>query len=459
MANMFRKKMGVDRAIAYTFAARVCGIIGSTGTVLLIVHFLSKIQQGYYYTLISLINLQIIFELGFSFIVLQLAAHEAVHLTFHSDGRIEGNPASVARLVAIFHKTIRWYFLASVIMGVTLLPAGILFFHETTSGTSSMWLWPWTVAAIATVILFFLNPFCSFLEGCGQVRQVSGMRFAQAFLGIFAAWTCMILGHGLFAPAFVVVGNGVAATAFLFTRRKVLFRLIGEQALDDVLSWRTEVWSFQWKIAVTWLCSYFTVQVLTPVLFASRGAVEAGRLGMSLSIAAYMWSLVFAWMSTKATPFGQLIAKKNYRALDDLFFRTLWQSLSILTGLVVLCLGGILAIQWLAPVLAVRMVSPPLFVLLLLTAVSTLIVQSEAIYLRAHKEEPLLWQALAVALLTSAGAYLVSPHWGVAGTCIVYFVCSGIIGAVSATFIFRTKRRSREQSALMEAPLSMEAVS
>ena len=72
----------MDGAIAYIFAARVCMILGSTGTVLLIVHFLSKIEQGYYYTLLSLVNLQIIFELGFSFVILQLAAHEAVHLRF-----------------------------------------------------------------------------------------------------------------------------------------------------------------------------------------------------------------------------------------------------------------------------------------------------------------------------------------------------------------------------------------
>jgi len=99
-----------------------------------------------------------------------------------------------------------------------------------------------------------------------------------------------------------------------------------------------------------------------------------------------------------------------------------------------------------------------MFTLLLLGAVGNLIVQSEAIYLRAHKEEPLLWQAVIVAVLTSAGAYFAAPRWGITGTCIVYFICTGVVGTVSATAIFRARRRSRKLQALAPATLSMETV-
>jgi Na+-driven multidrug efflux pump len=269
----------------------------------------------------------------------------------------------------------------------------------------------------------------------------------------------MVLGKGLYAPGLVVVGNVVAVLIFLWRRRVILFGLLRTKYDPAVLNWRTEVWSFQWKMAVTWLCSYFTVQVLTPVLFASRGPVEAGRMGMSLSISAYTWNLVFAWMSTKATPFGQMIAKKDYAALDQLFFHTLRVSLGVVGAIVTACMAGLLAIQRLFPSLASRMVSPQLFVLLLITAVSTLIVQSEAIYLRAHKEEPLLWQAIAVAVLTSIGAYYAAPRWGITGTCVVYFFCTGVVGVISATVIFRAKRRSREQSVPVNQPLPLEVAS
>ena len=445
LAEIMRRRLGMDRAIAYSFAAKLCMIVGSTGTVLLIVRFLSKVEQGYYYTLLSLISLQIVFELGFSFVILQLAAHEAAHLHFHLDGRIEGAALSLSRLAAICRKTVRWYLLVGIVMLCILLSTGILFFSRTAPNQSSVWLGPWVAAVFMTVILFVLNPFASFLEGCGQVRQVAGMRLFQAIAAMVFAWGAFLLGKGLYSPAAVNAGQSIVALAFLFSRKKLFHRLFRLPTSPDLLSWREEVWSFQWKIAITWLCSYFTAYVLIPILFASRGPVEAGRMGMSLSIATYTWQLVFTWMSTKAAPFGRFVAAKNYVILDELFFKTLYVSLSVVGIFVASCLTGIIAIQKFFPNLAARMVSPWMFGFLLLGAVGNLIVQSEAIYLRAHKEEPLLWQAISVAVLTSAGAYFVAPRWGISGTCIVYFISTGVIGVTSATLIFSARRRSRDQ--------------
>jgi len=47
-----------------------------------IARFLTPSEQGYYYTFNSLVALQIVFELGFSFVILQLAAHERAQLSF-----------------------------------------------------------------------------------------------------------------------------------------------------------------------------------------------------------------------------------------------------------------------------------------------------------------------------------------------------------------------------------------
>src|SRR6266436_1522872 len=122
--------LGLDRAIAFTALARGIQILGSTGTVLLIVRFLSPVEQGYYYTLLSLVSLQVVFELGFSFVILQMAAHECAHLTVHTDGRIEGDTVANARLDSILQKTFRWYLAAAAILCVSLLPAGVFFFSR-----------------------------------------------------------------------------------------------------------------------------------------------------------------------------------------------------------------------------------------------------------------------------------------------------------------------------------------
>ena len=439
-----KRHTGLDRAIAYTVMARGLQIVGSTGTVLLIVRFLTPVEQGYYYTLLSLVALQTIFELGFSFVILQMAAHESVHLTFHPDGRIEGDPVAHARLASVLQKAVRWYLGAGMALMVVLLPLGIFFFskHAQTAGEVA-WQGPWMFAVIATAVMFTLDPLFSFLEGCGEVRQVAGMRFRQGIAAIVMPWSALIVGHGLYAPGAVNTGYALVGMTFLWSRRKLLMNLLRHRTGGNGIKWRTEVWSFQWQIAVSYLCAYFTTQVLTPILFAYRGPVEAGRMGMSMSIAGYLWVVVLAWMSTKASPFGQLIARGEFETLDRTFFRTLKQSLALLAGLVAVCMAGVIAVQYVYPKLAARMVSPQLFVLLLLTAMSVFVVQSMAIYLRAHKSEPFLWQSVMVAALTCGSALVLVPHWGMMGATTTYFLCTGVVGLIAAGTIFQVKRRAR----------------
>jgi hypothetical protein len=74
-------RLGIDHAIGFTILARVWSSAAGLVTVGLIARFLSPAEQGYYYTFGSLIALQIVFELGFSFVILQLATHERAHLT------------------------------------------------------------------------------------------------------------------------------------------------------------------------------------------------------------------------------------------------------------------------------------------------------------------------------------------------------------------------------------------
>jgi hypothetical protein len=433
-----RRFTGLDRAIAYTVLARMFQIAGSAGTVLLIVRFLTPVEQGYYYTLLSLVALQTVFELGFSFVILQLAAHETVHLRLNSDGCFEGDRVAHRRLAAVLQKTARWYLLAGAVMLATLLPAGFVFFStHARVGQAVQWHGPWTFAVIATVALFMLNPALSFLEGCGQVRQVAGMRFAQGIMAMVVPWSVLIAHCGLWSPGAVNAGYSLIALAFLWSRRQVLLPLLRHPGASKAIVWRAEIWPFQWRLGVSFLCSWFTAQVFTPVLFAFHGPVEAGRMGMSMSIAGYLWAVVLPWMSTKATPFGNLIARGEFQTLDTLFVRTLKQSLTLVAASAALCMAGIEALQHAAPRLAARMLPPHLFALLLVAAVSVFVVQSLAVYLRAHKREPFLWQSLLVAGLTSSGALLLVPRWGLPGAALTYFVCAGVVGLVSAWAIFQ----------------------
>jgi hypothetical protein len=449
------RALGLDGAVAYTFLARIVNIVGSTGTVLLIVRFLSPVEQGYYYTLLSLVSLQLVFELGFSFVIQQLAAHECIHLEIKADGSVTGDPVAHARLASALRLSLRWYTLAAAAMGLILAPLGMYFFsrHAASGIAQVAWLGPWLAAILSSAVGLWCTPFYSFLEGCGYVRAVAAMRLRQSIAASALAWTALLLHHGLYAPALVIVGYIGAGLFFLCSHRRLLAGLLRHPAREAAICWNREIWPFQWRIAVSWMCSYFTVQIFIPILFALRGPVDAGQMGMSLSITGYMTILALAWSSTKTTPFGRMIARREFEGLDFLFRRTLRQSLTVFAVMALAAYGVAALLPEVAPRLAARMVSPQLFAVLVLAAGANCVVQSLATLLRSFKREPFLAQSLVVASLTLALAGMTAPRWGNAGAAFSYFVATAVVGLPFAWAIFvRARRGYLTMSALALQP-------
>src|SRR6202451_4228990 len=89
--HWIREVLGLDRAVGFTVLARFWSSAAGLVTVALIARFLSPAQQGYYYTFGSLVALQIVFELGFSYVILQLASHERGEVSISSDYEINGD--------------------------------------------------------------------------------------------------------------------------------------------------------------------------------------------------------------------------------------------------------------------------------------------------------------------------------------------------------------------------------
>ena len=444
--------LGLDSAVAYTLMSRVLNILSSTGTVLLILHFFSPMEQGYYYTLLSLVSLQMIFELGFSFVILQLAAHESAHLEFDPDGGIKGDAVAHGRLASVLQLTARWYLGAAVGLAAILLPLGMAFFaRQEAQGTANpamhvAWFGPWAAAVVAVALSFLMTPLYSFLEGANHVREVARARMHQAAVGLGMSWGAIASGHGLYAPAMVNFGVAGVGAALLISRRKLLLGLMRFAVGPHAVSWRAEVWPFQWKIAVSWLASYLTLQIFTPILFAFRGPLEAGRMGLSLSIVTYIPFLALCWITPKAAPFGRLVTLGRLGELDAMFFRALRQALALASTIAAVCLLVVVVVQSLLPKIGQRMEPAGIFVLLAAAAVSSFVVQGMAVYLRSFKREPYLAQSTGTAVLTTTLALLTARRWGAPAIAVDYFLVSGVIGLAWAVGIFlRFRERGSER--------------
>jgi hypothetical protein len=442
MRQWFRHSLGVDRAIFFTILARVWSSTAGLITVSLIARYLSPAEQGYYYTFGSLVALQIVFELGFSLVILQMASHERAHLTISPDYEISGDPIAHARLASVLQKSVRWYSTAAVFMAALLLPAGLYFFsaHQH-PGPAISWRLPWCLAALAATAAFQLDPILSFLEGCGFVHNVARLRLAQAFSGSVLAWGVLVLHHGLLAPAMMIFGTASTSGIWLFGKRRMLLGLMRYMPGANRIVWRAEVWPFQWKIAVSWFCGYFIFQLFNPVLFAYWGPVAAGQMGMSLSAAGAVQAVAISWISTKCAPFGTLIARKKYTELDHVFFRSMRQAISVSA------VGGL--VFWLGCVylnmehfkFAQRLLSPFSFGLLLLATLINVVVYAEATYLRAHKQEKFLIPTIVGTILFVPTTYVLGRFFGARGMVAGNLAIGICWGLTSANYVFLKYRK------------------
>lgn len=437
-----RHTLGLDRAILFTIFGRGWSSIAGLVTVTLIARFLSPAEQGYYYTFGSLVALQIVFELGFSYVILQMASHERAHLSISSDNIVTGDVVAHGRLASVLQKAVRWYSVAAVLMAIVLVPTGMAFFNSHQHSSQSVsWRFPWCFAVLAASLNFQLDPLLSFLEGCGFVANVARLRFVQAVVGSLLAWAVLITNNGLFAPGMVLSGTALTAAVWLLGKRKLLFGLMRFQPGANRIQWRTEAWHFQWKIAVSWICGYFIFQLFNPVLFAFRGPISAGQMGMSLSLASALQSVSISWINTKSAPFGSMIARKEYARLDQVFFKALKQSLAV-------CIVGAFAI-WIGSVylnhenipFAHRLLSPlPLGFLLVATMLNS-IVSAEALYLRAHKQEKFLLNSVLGALLIASSTYWFGKLFGAIGMVSGYLAVVVLMGLPLGTFTFFKYRK------------------
>lgn len=416
----------IDRSIASAIATKAWSFVSGPISLFVLAKYLSRDAQGYYYTFFSLLALQTFVELGFSFIINQFASHEWAHLGFDGREAIVGEPQAYSRLVGLGRLAFQWFGAASLVFVAAVSVAGYWFFSKSPVHGIT-WQAPWLALVVMTGVQICSLPVYSLLEGCNQIGPAYRFKLAQAILSSVALWSALAGGAGLWAAAASSAASSCVLIAVVFRYRR-FFGAFRSRPAGPTIHWKSEIWPMQWRLGLAAVVGYFMFSLFTPVMFRYHGPATAGQMGMTWSLASMLQQTASFWILTKMPRFGILIAKKEYKALDDLFFR------SSLVSFVLITLGA--ATLWSAVYLinslqfhwAARMLPPLPTGLLLAASVLLHVSACQSSYLRAHKKEPLL----ALNLISSAASGLLiwffGKRFGPVGACAGYL-------AVSALFI------------------------
>jgi len=446
--------LGIDRAISYGVLAKVWGAVSGLVTIFIIASSFTSEQQGYYYTISSLLALQIFFELGLMTVIAQFASHEFVSLSWGSLGEVQGDSLALDRFLDLTCKTTKWFGIASVLMVVGLIPLGLLFLGKNGSTvTDFSWQWPWIFAVLGTSLNLFVTPFFAVIMGSGDVAAVNYRVLIGAVVGSCAAWIVMVLHGGLYAVAAVAFGNLAISWSYLVKYKPELLRQVWigiVKTKDDTnpercVSWWGEVWPMQWKIALSWISGYFVFQLFNLVLFRYHGAAVAGQMGMTLSASNALLGACITWMTVKTPEFGKLIAKREWRKLDQLFYCALRQSI------VIAMVGAIIGWSaiWLTQTylqIGQRFIPASQAGVLFGSVVIQTIITGLAVYLRAHKEEPLLAVSVVAALIQGPAVWFLAKYFSSLGATLGFFLSSLFYSLPAVYFVWKRYRNIYHQA-------------
>jgi hypothetical protein len=417
-------------------------------TIVFIATKFTKEQQGFYYTFASLLALQVFFELGLTTVIAQFASHEFTNLNWGYKGRVEGDSCSLSRLVNLLCKTMIWFGVASLLLVVGLIPAGLIFFHANdNAATDFAWRMPWMFAVLGTAMNLIVTPFFAVIMGSGDVTTVNHRQMLGGIVGSCISWLAISLNCGLYAVFAVSAGNVLISWSYLVKYKPDLLKLVWYELLSikmkkchNTISWWGEVWPMQWKIALSWVAGYFIYQLFIPVLFHYHGAVIAGQMGMTLSASNSLLAICITWMNARSPEFGKFVAMKKWNDLDRLFARTMIQSVLVaiigaFTGLsCIWCLQKYYIIgQRFLPVSQAAM--------LLVATVATVIIYGFATYLRAHKQEPLLMVSLVGALLQGFATWFLGKYYTSTDVIIGFMSISVFFSLPAVFFVWRSYKR------------------
>jgi hypothetical protein len=442
LVRQIADRLQLDKPLAYAMAARIWQSVSGPITIVFLVRSLSLSEQGIYYSLVSILGIQMFFELGLQNILVSYAGHQAP---------LAETEAGRGSTHALIRSATRWFGSASVLFAIAALGVG----WRTMSGveTTLVWREPLIVMVLATAVVVAVSPAISILEGFGFRDDVYRMRLVQMITGSLAVWVTLNLGLKLWS---IAVAACVQALCSLYLARIRYahffqrFRTAPHAPAD--FSWVKDVIPIQWRLALISAVYHLATQFFTVIVLNFHSQEEAGRLGMTLSLTGAIQAIALVWVQTKFA-----LVSLHHGAGDREAAGTMWRRTAVIsTSLLLLALSTALVLLWLMPLanlgLEKRFITPQQLVILAIGIVANHLISVEGYYVTSRRARPLLFAALTGFTSTLVAVWGGGYLWSTDGVLLGYTLTTALITLPLHTLAYIKFRQEVDPSASQSSP-------
>lgn len=402
-------KLFNDKNLINTALNQLYKLISGPMMLLFIPLFLTQEEQGYWYIFTSLAALAIFADLGFSNIILQFAAHEFAFLRFKRNGEIEGDYVHLRKLADFFRFSVKWLgVIVSIVFPLIILYG--FYFINLKEDENITWRIPWLIYAFSSAIVFVYSSLLYFFEGCNSVAKVEFIRFKISLITSTIVLIGLFFEIKLYALALSLLISFLYGLFMLYKNFNIAMRQLWKISREQYYSWKKEFFNLIWRYALSWCSGYFIFQIFVPLSFNYYDSIFAGKVGLSNSIWLAVMSISNIFLVAKTPYINMLISKKMWLELDitlkNIFIKLIGTYILGLISFFVLYItlyNKIFIFQ--------RLLDKYTMLMLSVCWLLQLIVNFMAVYLRAHKKEPLMYVSIFCAVYVSISTFFIVNNY------------------------------------------------
>ena len=434
--NYLQLRLGIDKAIFWSIVNKVFGIIKAPVTIYFLVKYLSPEEMGLWYTFTSLGALTVFAELGFVMIITQFVSHEFGKLN-ETKRIINRKSTNIDRLIGLIRFSIKFYLYIIPLAILILITAGYFYFNT----EPNIIYYTWICFSIVGGLTLFAGLLQAIYQGLDKVKEIQIIAFIGALIGTFFNWGMLMLDFKIWALVFGNLVGIITATILLYNISPGFWQQVIVYNAKVKFNFLKETLPLQGKYAISWISGYFIFFLYVPATYKFIGPIQAGQLGITMSVIAAITAVSANWVSTKIPKFNILVAKKNKSELDQLFNKAIFQGLFVQIFLFIILIFSLFVLNIFLPEIAKRFLDFRLTLLLIFPQIAYYIISSLAIYLRAHKQEPFVWISIVNALLMSLAVFVILKNYQMSSFFWSVNVIYWIVILPFSYYVFALKKR------------------
>lgn len=429
-----------EKAFFWGYAEKIARSVTGPISIFFVVIFLDLKSQGYLFTFISLLTIKFVLELGLTQIIITFVAYEKNSLNIKKNF-LKGRFNNYLRLKNISRYAIIWFFWASLIYIGLLNLVGFILFNSA-GDPYDFWLPPFLLLCVFSAIEIFFIPFYAVKEGLAKIDEVYQYRFYKTILFLIAYLALLSIGADIWSYSAALFINVIVDFIFVMKNKSLFISLIRTvKGQVSRLNWKTEIFPMQSRIAIGSISGVLSFSIFTPFSFSLLGPETAGKVGLTVAIVTGISTLSVVPSMVSSQKIASLVEQKNIGMLDNLILRLLALSFAIHIFSLLILIALFYSLEEFFPFILEKVLDPKSFLLFFFAMMFSLISTPLSIFMRAHKEEPLMWLSIFTGVFICFGSYFGMYLYGAIGAALTFFMVTFLSFPILILIFFKFRSR------------------